>query len=184
VEDRAADTLAVVGETRTSERAHALHDPHGPARRFTVRAVIDTVGLLGVIGSLIFVGLQIRQNTRLARAEAYRAVEQTAVQWDFVAATDDELAPLLRGVTYEGLRRDQLSDPDKWRVGSMFDALLRSYESIYRQVQEDILPGSALDGFANDQFVSPYLKDLWPILRPNYRADFVEYFEDRFLGVR
>jgi hypothetical protein len=167
-----------------SEHADASPDPPAPAARFSVRAVIDTVGLVGVIGSLIFVGLQIRQNTRLARAEAYRAVEQTAVQWDFIAATDDELVPLLRGVTYEGLRRDQLSDPDKWRVGSMFDALLRSYESIYRQVQEEILPATALDGFANDQFTSPYMNDLWPILKPNYRTDFVAYFEDRFLGIR
>ena len=151
---------------------------------FSAKTIIDTLGLLGVIGSLLFVGLQIRQSTKLARAEAYRAVEQTTVQWDFVAATDDELVPLLRGVQQEGLRRDQLSDPDKWRVGTMYDALLKSYESIYRQVQDGILPVGALDNFGANQFTTLYMKDLWPIVRPNYRADFVTYFEQRFLRDR
>ena len=45
----------------------------------------ELIGLVGLIASLVFVGFEIRQNTRVARAEAYRAlvteVNSLYLQW-------------------------------------------------------------------------------------------------------
>src|SRR5687768_11764576 len=70
----------------------------------TGQALRETLGFMGVVGSLLFVGLEIRQNTRVARAEAYRSIEQTQTEWNFVAASDPDLALLLRRVTLDGAR--------------------------------------------------------------------------------
>lgn len=160
-------------------RDRAFHRGNrGP--RMTAKDFRDTVGLLGVIASLIFVGLEVRQNTRVARAEAYRGLDQAMAQWYFVAATDDELVPLLRGVFLEGVRRDELSGPDKWRVGMMLDAAIRSHEFLFRQVEEGVLPPHSLDRAGSITFNAPYMRDLWPVVRSQYREDFAAYFEARY----
>ena len=148
----------------------------------TGRDVRETLGLLGVIGSLIFVGLEIRQNTQVARAEAYRGIEQSISAWTLATVEDAEVAAALRRVTFEGARRDELTDTEKWQVGAMYDVPLRILESIYRQVGEGILPESALDYYGETSYVytAPYMRDLWPVIKPNYHADFAEYFEQRF----
>jgi hypothetical protein len=38
-----------------------------------VRQAIETIGILGVVGSLIFVGLEVRQNSIATRAQRMRA---------------------------------------------------------------------------------------------------------------
>jgi hypothetical protein len=147
----------------------------------TGQALRETLGFMGVVGSLLFVGLEIRQNTRVARAEAYRSIEQTQTEWNFVAASDPDLALLLRRVTLDGARRDGLTDTEKWQAGVMYQALVQNMQSIY-QVEESILPASAFDalGQVNNAFRAPYMQDVWPVMRPNFIPDFASFFETRF----
>jgi len=51
------------------------------------KAVRDTLGFLGVVASLVFVGTEIRQNTAIARASTRHAIAETDFQ--FVGATLD-----------------------------------------------------------------------------------------------
>jgi hypothetical protein len=51
-------------------------------RKLKFRSVAEAVGLLGAMGSLIFVGLEVRQNTEATRLDAAQQLTQTWFQWD------------------------------------------------------------------------------------------------------
>lgn len=51
-------------------------------RKPQLRSFAEAVGLLGAIGSLIFVGLEVRQNAEATRLDAGQQLTQTWFQWD------------------------------------------------------------------------------------------------------
>ena len=58
------------------------------------RRLAELVGVIGLILSLVFVGLEVRQNTRVAKAEAYRAFATQVSEW-YSRMTDPEFAELV-----------------------------------------------------------------------------------------
>jgi hypothetical protein len=52
-----------------------------------LRGVIELLGAAGVIGSLVFVGIQIRQNSAATRAAATQALGQSWIDWNLGTAT-------------------------------------------------------------------------------------------------
>jgi hypothetical protein len=146
------------------------------------KTVGEVVGFTGVVASLLFVGLQLRQATQVARAEAYRGVSEQLAQWYYTSLGDEDLALALRGITYDELRRDDLTDAQKWAVGSMMLVLVRGLESVYLQVEDGVLPEASLRLYNMPAFREPYMKDLWPLIVGELDPDFATYFQGRFLG--
>ena len=58
------------------------------------KVVRDTVGFLGIMASMIFVGLEIRQNTQAVRANAIQESTNVARQQVLTVAADPELTRL------------------------------------------------------------------------------------------
>ena len=144
------------------------------------KEVRETIGFLGVMASLVFVGLEIRQNTRVARAEAYRSVAEMEAAGLLAAATDPQLSGLLRRVMFDGEKRDNFTDSEKYQIGVYYDYRITNLELVYRQSEERVLPSAALDLSVSGLFTEPYLHELWPIIRAQYDPGFAAYFEDRY----
>lgn len=68
-------------------------------------AIRETLGFIGVVGSLIFVGIEIQQNTKVARAAAYQEIGFTAADAYRTMSLDREWAEL----------NLLASDSTKWR---------------------------------------------------------------------
>ena len=60
-----------------------------------LRQVIETVGLLGVVVSLIFVGLEVRQNSISTRSATNAAVADAFIELNLVLASNPELARII-----------------------------------------------------------------------------------------
>jgi hypothetical protein len=146
----------------------------------TGRDIRETLGFLGVMASLVFVGMEIRQNTRVARAEAYRALAEMETAAMLASATNPQLAGLMRRVVFDGALRDAFSDSEKYQLGTMYDYRITNLELVYRQVEEGVLPPTALEMQLSALFGTPYLRELWPLIREQYDAGFAAYFEDRY----
>lgn len=144
------------------------------------REIRETVGFLGVMASLVFVGLEIRQNTRVARAEAYRSVAGMEADGLLAAATDPQLSGLLRRVMFDGAKRDDFTDSEKYQIGVYYDYRITNLELVFRQSEERLLPSAALELSASGLLAAPYLQELWPIIREQYDPEFAAYFEDRY----
>lgn len=147
------------------------------------KALRDTIGFIGVIGSLVFVGLEIQQNNQLAQAAAYQSIGvASAAAWDS-QAHDREFIAL------------QLKDPaemdaiDWMQWHNKFTVWARLGETTLLQVERDLLPEDAMErlGFSGwgdifdpsaPNFGGPKIACVWPLIRITVSESFRRFVEE------
>ena len=146
------------------------------------KALRDTIGFVGVIATLTFVGFEIQQNNRLAEAAAYQAIGvASAAVWDTQAHDREWVALQLKNPS----EMDAM-DWMQWR--NKFTGFARLAETTYLQVMDGVLPENAMEelGFSGwgdlfdpsaPNFGGAKIACVWPLIRrelsPAFR-DFVE----------
>jgi len=95
----------------------------------------ELVAAIGVIASLIYLAVQIRQNTSSAREAAWHSVLRDLQQFRSLIAQDPEVARVYR----EGLRDlKSLNDDDRWRFGALMQSLYSVFETAFRARTEGL----------------------------------------------
>jgi len=90
---------------------------------------LTLVANLGVIAGLVFLGYEVRQNTNIAMASAYRDNIQDIAEWRELFISDAEVARLYATYSSEGLRA--LGDTDQGRIIAMVNNVMGVYENAY-----------------------------------------------------
>jgi len=138
---------------------------------------IEIFGLLGVVGSLAFVGVEIRQSTAVARGEAYQSFVSEINSVNLVVASD----PMLSAAWLTSVTRgtEELSEPDRQRVAMIASAYLRTYEGLLNQVSTGVLPDDALGLMSRGTWDVPIFQGLWSsrVFRSFFSDEFNRYFE-------
>ena len=114
---------------------------------------LQVIGLFGVVASLIFVGLQMKQEHEIALSNAYQARADTAAQlWSDMASN-----PALVGATIksEDLGYDSLSREEKEVLAYSEQAWLHVFENIHFQY---------INGFISEEH--------WRRSREAFKSDF------------
>ena len=104
----------------------------------------EIIGALGVIASMIFVGLEIRQNTNTVRGATMQAVSQQSFDLAVAGLDNSDLRAAFGAASLDALSPDQESLMD-W----LHSAELRADENWYRQVELDILDASVFTQLSN-----------------------------------
>ena len=145
----------------------------------SLRTVGEVVAVLSVVGSLVFVALEVRQNTIASRAAAYQAIGLVSVQdWQSVAR-DPGFSRLL-ALASDSPRWHEIDETGWAQLKFRYRGSVRAYETVYLQVREGLLPQSALGQWGLGGFgESPTLRRLWPEIRPP-NEEFALYLERRF----
>ena len=143
-------------------------------------AIGELVGAAAVVASLIYVGRQVRQSNRIASAEAFRAVQTRMADALGDWTTDPEWMGDFARIRFQGLRRDDLDVARRVKAGMQLQRLVTLYSTIHRDVVMGMLPASAYTIQAEEVFRTPYMRDVWPILKLDHSEDFVAFFEARF----
>lgn len=152
-----------------------------PGGRLSAKTVGEVVAAGGVILSLLFVGLQLRQNNSLARAEAYRSTAAEYAALATAVATDERLNHLLGLVMWGGAGREDITDPDDiQRIGSVLTAWVKLNEAVYLQVQENVLDSTSYSLLGARIGGSRYVREMWPGIRGEVSPGFARFFEERF----
>ena len=134
----------------------------------------ETIGFIGIVGSLVFVGLEIRGNTLAARAAAYQHMG-TAISTVWMESAQDPDRALRMMRSFEG-PMGEMTPQDSAQMAAQSIAALRQYEVIWRQVELGLLDREALTyfGFAPGGIAN---RPFWPrvrgIMSPDFRA-FIE----------
>lgn len=90
----------------------------------------QVLGSVAVILSLVFVGIQIRQNTRATRAASHHAVSEALNRLNLLWAREGEVAR----IWLAGLQdRAALTPDERWRFDSTVRAYLHVCETMYLQ---------------------------------------------------
>jgi hypothetical protein len=141
-----------------------------------IASVASVVSGLAVLGSLIYLGLQTRQDTKHSRAliqqgRAARTAE-TLIRWGEVEWSDD-MDACLAGAT-------EVSAKDMRRFLLLARAIFVSYEDSYLQHQQGLLIGAAFDHFdASTRAVleSRGARMAWRVNRRFFASGFKAYMD-------
>ena len=151
-------------------------------QRPSARAIGEVVAILGVALSLLFVGLQLRQNAVVARASAYQDLGIAMAEGWRLRASDPELNDLVsRAGSADPDVWSSLTDSDKRRVRAYTLSFLRIYQSAYLEVQQGLLPPEALEELGLGGLrASSLLQNMWPIVKDQISVEFADYLESGF----
>ncbi len=136
---------------------------------------------MGVIASMVFVGMEIRGNTVAARAAAYQGMGVEAANFWYGWSMDPEFADLLS----RAFAGQNLTEAETVQFNYMYVGALRLYETTWRQVELGLLDAEHLEWFGWNAFITPDnlpLRELWPQLEDIMSPDFGSYME-RELGL-
>ena len=147
--------------------------------------VVESIGLVAVIAGLVFVGLEIRQNNRLAKAAAYQEIgSATAQNWRDMSQDPEFNRVFLRHFTADSAWWADQDPRDVERLITAWIGFLRQYETIYLQVDLGLLDEVAMDrlgwGLVREL---PALHYLWPHLGIVVDPTFAEYVTEDWLEV-
>jgi hypothetical protein len=147
-------------------------------RRVSGEAIRETVGIIGVIASLVFVGLEIRQNTTVARGQTRQDLAALNQEWLVLMSTDSAFASTFQKAWVEHNR--DLSQHEVWRAHFGMRMHLRRLENVYLQFAEGLVDASALQsyGFQSELlFRSATFRDFWSVEQSGFDPGFVRYLD-------
>ena len=142
-------------------------------------SIIEVVGFIGVIGSLVFVGVQIRQNTLAARASAYQQMGAAVSEMWFSTAQDPHRAVLTMRFFEEASAK--FTPAEEAVLINQTVGAFRQLETTWRQVKLGLLDAEALEAFGwnaeGSSALSINTRRLWPRIAPRMSPDFKVYIE-------
>jgi hypothetical protein len=139
----------------------------------------EFVGLLLVVASLVFVGVEIRQNTAVARAQSRQFLTENHREWAYTLATNPELSDLFNATW----------DPDDGRTTEqrqasyLLFALMRHLENVFLQVNEGVIDESVFQSYAWTDltyFGSDNFNAWWAANAGRFNESFRDAFEDEY----
>lgn len=90
---------------------------------------LTLIANIGVIAGLLFLGYEIRQNTNIAKASAYRENIQDIAAWRELTIVDPDLSRLF-GV-YMDQGREALKDDEQGRISGIVNNIMGIYENAF-----------------------------------------------------
>jgi hypothetical protein len=145
-----------------------------------VGAVGELLGAVAVVATLLYLARQVRQSNRIARAEAFRAAMLKAADMMEDWCQDPEWLTQFVRMRFQGLKREDMNEEERAKAGIHMQAMIWMYAGIHRDVQLGILPPAAYETMPSESFRTPYMKEVWPLLREDHSKEFCEFFEARF----
>jgi hypothetical protein len=136
-----------------------------------VSAIGEIVGATAVVLSLLYLSVQVRHNTRVARASTRHEITQSAMVGGQLLAGNDRIAELI-------LRRasgEQLPPADHLRVMGMAYMTTRNWENIHYQFLSGMLTRDEWLAFRENLralFQNPVWQEYWEGEQDIYTAAF------------
>ena len=143
---------------------------------FSARDIGEFLAFLGIIVSLVFVGLELRQSTIASRATAYQELGIATADIWFLQASNRELNDVFWHANGNDADYSDMSESDKNMFLSHQIATLRLYETVYLQVEQGLLEQSAMESLGWSGFESQ-VKNIWPDVEMFVDPAFAEYLK-------
>lgn len=142
-----------------------------------ISGVADMAAAFGVVGSLIFVGFQVRQNSA--------GIHNTAVQHQ-IAAYQDMASPVIVSGSmaenwWQGLNNpEELEGVSLLRFFAYVTQMLRTFQGMFWQRQRGVLDDGlfvSLETFLEDMVSTPGWQHVWHNRRHQFNPDFQKFVD-------
>jgi hypothetical protein len=140
--------------------------------------MIEWITAFGVILSLLFVGVQIRQNTNAVRIATYQDIADQALQINLTVATNPNLA-----TAYTEFRGDSIRDIQETQVRALVMSYVRTIENAYYMSKLGSFEQAQLRRMtSNTLYTSPNFARFWESNRDRFDADFRSFMDSVTTG--
>ena len=130
--------------------------------------VRETLGFISVVAGLVFVGVEIHQNTAIVRAATRQALSASSSEFVLVAATNDELGRQIDKWLFGEEGHTEACPDDLHQACRWIRAQLRLQENVFLQFREGLIDESVFYSYGwrdNATFESPYFAPWWRAIR-------------------
>ena len=145
-----------------------------------VGAIGEVIGALGVIATLAYLAVQIRQNSAVVRASTRQAISTAQADIAFRLAQDSDF----RDVALRFTSLESTVSEDEIASHFYLRGLLRTYENQYHQFIDGTFDEAVWPGYRNSMaqnFSSPAIAEYWGTHRKLYSAEFARFVESELL---
>ena len=141
------------------------------------RQNIEAIGLVSVIPSLIFVGVEIRQNTTAIRGATQQEISYQISEIYKIAVENEKIA-LITSQAYKGIEKDDLSETDFSRFWLFTMMGLRRVENIYLQYNNGFVGYEAFDRIDMAFYRTSLVRQIWEERKNSFDPEFVVFYEE------
>lgn len=147
------------------------------------RTFVELVGSLGVIASLLFVGLEVRQNTAAVRGATYQSILDASQEQTLWFADNTEIRELTARVN-DGAVQADFTLAENFMLSANHAMTIRRIENIYVQVREGLVPEGVVQRFrpSANYFDTAWFEEFWVDFGPQMEPGFRAYLEAEFLN--
>ena len=144
------------------------------------KEIIEILGIITIIGSLIFVGIEIRQNSLSIRGATYQSIAEQVTKLYMDVAADERLSELVSQMLPDDndTLRNQLNATDRLSLDFIVLTGLRRIENIYLQQADGILSKQAFERIGLEFYQTKYSRETWQRYKAGFDSSFIEFFEE------
>ena len=132
----------------------------------------DFIGGIGVIVTLIYLALQIRQNTVATRADSYQAVVSSASDWSRELSLNAEICEILQRGAED---YNALDVVERLRFNLAMSSYFRNMENLHLKFRAGAVDASVWSGWASRTrafMLPPGTQAWWALNATAYSSDF------------
>ena len=146
----------------------------------TKKEIIEILGITAIIGSLIFVGIEIRQNSLSIRGATHQAISEQVTKLYMNVAIDERLSELVSQMLYNDndTLRNKLNASDQLSLDFIVLTGLRRIENIYLQQLDGILSNQAFERIGLEFYQTQYSIETWEQYKTGFDSGFIDFFEE------
>ena len=142
------------------------------------REIAEVIGVLSVVASLVFVALEIRQNTDAVRSSTVQDISRWSYDATMALVESPEIVAARVAACSGTMSQDQ-----KTTLHIYYEALLRLQLNRYQQAQLGIVDEElALNlGGRGGAYANPYFAEVWANVNSQFSPGFANFIERQVL---
>lgn len=141
-------------------------------------SLFEIIGTVCVIGSLIFVGVQVRQNTKAARVQVQE--NMTSGYISVVQMLIDNAEVFTRGIAANQQSFASFSEADKLTYFSILFAAFKLFENVYSQHERGFIDRESWMAWSENILMhlnQPGVQMWWNLRKGSFRPSFRKFLE-------
>ena len=142
-----------------------------------IGSIAELLGAMGVIASLLYLSMQIRQGANASRLATSHSIATAARQWTDPMQADPDLARIFQLGTED---IDSLDERERARFVVFCFSFLRMFEDIHFQFENGALDAGLWEGYKTHYGAyckSPGFQHYWKLRRDAFRPAFREFID-------
>ena len=142
-----------------------------------IRAAIEMTGLISVVASLVFVGLELQQSSAVARVQAQQTSSQIINDAFAVVAEDPELATLVTNVNTGRTPVGELSLEQTSRLFIVNLMFLQAGQTAFLAAEAGIINEEYIAAMSGSGMINPFMRAYWDNFRLNLDPSYAAHLE-------